>query len=238
MLLQKTGILLIANSLLIGFLLYYAARFMLSNFTFQKIETPSQFIFKCIIFGICMNCSFFIVQQILSLNNNVCEIIRNLGQDLFKRNIGFTELINEINEKLCMNEKDINIFTIDGLIKSTITVSLLNLVFTYSLRYVIIKVLILISPFAFLSLMLESTEHFFKSWFRSLFSLLFIQIIVAIILLLLFSMDYTKGNLVNKFIYIGGIYALIKANSIVKELLGGITTNVQSGIQNLKLRGR
>ena len=37
MLLQKTGILLIANSLLIGFLLYYAARFMLSNFTFQKI---------------------------------------------------------------------------------------------------------------------------------------------------------------------------------------------------------
>ena len=87
MLLQKTGILLIANSLLIGFLLYYAARFMLSNFTFQKIETPSQFIFKCIIFGICMNCSFFIVQQILSLNNNVCEIIRNLGQDLFKRDI-------------------------------------------------------------------------------------------------------------------------------------------------------
>ena len=47
-------------------------------------------------------------------------------------------------------------------------------------------------------------------------------------------MDYAKGNLINKFIYIGGIYALIRANSIVRELFGGITTNIQSGITNLK----
>ena len=44
------GILLIANSLLIGILLYYAAKYMMSNFTYEKIENPFQFIFKCIIF--------------------------------------------------------------------------------------------------------------------------------------------------------------------------------------------
>ncbi len=228
------GILLIANSLLIGFLLYYAVKYMTANFTYGKIENPFQFIFKCILFGICMNCSFFIVEQMISLNFQVSSLIKGIGEDLWGKSISFSELITEINSNLEISEKSIDIFTLDGLIKGTLTVSLLNLVFSYSLRYIMIKILVLLAPFAFLSLTLESTSHFFKSWYRNLFSLLFIQIIVAIVLLLLFSMDYAKGNLINKFIYIGGIYALIRANSIVRELFGGITTNIQSGITNLK----
>lgn len=234
---STNGILLVANSLLIGFLLYYSARYMLSNFTYSKIENPVQFVFKCIIFGIAMNSSFFIIEQVLNLNFGVCELIRSIGQDLFGKEVCFNELLNEINQNLAMNTENIDIFTIDGLIKGTVTVSFMNLVLSYSLRYVIIKVLILLAPFAFLSLILENTAHFFKSWYRSLFSLLFIQIIVAIVLLLLFSMDYTKANLLNKFIYIGGIYALIRANSMVKELFGGISTSVQSGVSRLKFGG-
>lgn len=228
------GILLIANSLLIGFLIYFAAKFLLSNFTYSKIEHPSQFIFKCIIFGICMNSSFFIVEQILNLNSNICELIRGLGEDLFGKNICFSELINEINNNLSIGNGEINIFTIEGLITGTLTISLLNLVFSYSLRYVMIKVFVLLSPFAFLSLTLDTTSNFFRAWFRNLFSLLFIQIIVSIMLLLLFSMDYSKGNLINKFIYIGGIYALIRANGTVRELFGGVSTSIQSGISNLR----
>ena len=231
---SANGILLIANSLLIGFLLYYAAKYMMANFTYNRIENPVQFVFKCIIFGICMNSSFFIVEQIIKLNYNVCELIRGLGQDLFRKEICFTELIKEINGNLNINES-IDVFTIDGLIKGTLTISLLNLVFSYSLRYVMIKIFVLFSPFAFLSLTMESTSHFFKSWYKNLFSLLVIQIFVAIVLLLLFSMDYSKGNLINKFIYIGGIYALIKSNSIVRELFGGISTSIQSGISNMRL---
>lgn len=229
------GILLIANSLLIGFLLYFGAKSMMANFTYSKIESPYQFIFKCIIFGICMNGSFFIVEQILTLNFNICSLIKGLGEDLFGKNICFTELIKDINSNLTITENNIDIFTLDGLIQGTLTFSLLNLVFTYSLRYVMIKIFVLLAPFAFLSLTLESTSHFFKSWYKSLFSLLFIQILVAIVLLLLFSMEYSKENLINKFIYMGGIYALIRANSIVRELLGGISTSVQSGITSLKL---
>lgn len=228
------GILLISNSLLIGIIIYYAARYMFSNFTYEKTENPFQFIFKCIIFGICMNYSFFIIEQVLDLNNNVCSLIKEIGEDLWNKKICFTNLITEINENLSISKNNIDIFTLDGLIKGTLTVSLLNLVFSYSLRYIMIKIFILLSPFAFLSLILNNTSHFFKSWYKNLFSLLFIQLIVSIILLLLFSMDYTKENLINKFIYIGGIYALIRSNSIVKELFGGISTTVQSGINNLK----
>lgn len=85
---SNNGILLIANSLLVGFVLYYSARLMMSNFTYQKTENPVQFVFKCIIFGICMNSAFFIIEQIINLNFNVCSLIRSLGEDMFrKRNL-------------------------------------------------------------------------------------------------------------------------------------------------------
>ena len=65
-----------------------------------------------------------------------------------------------------------------------------------------------------------------------IYFLLFIQIIVALVLLILFSMDYSSGNLFTKFTYIGGIYALIKANSFVKEFIGAISTNITQNVNS------
>ena len=42
------GILLIANSLLIGILMYYAVRYMLSNFSYEKAENPFQFVLNAL----------------------------------------------------------------------------------------------------------------------------------------------------------------------------------------------
>ena len=96
-----------------------------------------------------------------------------------------------------------------------------------------IKVFVLLSPFAFLSLSLTNTSWFFKSWLKNIFSLLFIQIIISLVLVILFSMDFSSSNLFNKFIYVGGIYTLIKANSFVREFIGGVSTNVAQTVQNL-----
>ena len=123
-------------------------------------------------------------------------------------------------------------FSLDGLIKGLLSASLLNLVFSYSLRYVLIKVFVLLSPFAVLSLTLNKTSWFFTVWLRNLFSLLLIQIVVSIVLLVLFSMDYSAGNLFAKFVYVGGIYALIKTNSLVRDFLGGISTEVSQSVKN------
>ena len=62
----SNGILLISNSLLFGFLLYYSIKYLFAHFTFQQIEKPSQFIFKSIIFGICINFSYFFVGEALN----------------------------------------------------------------------------------------------------------------------------------------------------------------------------
>jgi len=228
----SNGILLIANSLLLGFLLYYAIRYLMSHLTYQNVEHPFSFIIKMILFGICMNFSFFIIQMFLDLNFNISLAIRNLGENLFGKNICFSELISTINTSMSINTNSINVFSIDGLIKSTLSLSLLSLVLSYSIRYITIKVFVLLSPFAFLSLTLNSTSWFFKSWLRNLFSLLFIQIIVSLVLLILFSLDFSSANLLNKFIYVGGIYSLIKANSFVREFIGGVSTDVSQAVNN------
>lgn len=179
-----------------------------------------------------MNCSFFILELFLDLNCNISLAIRNLGEHLFGKSICFSELIHMINTNMSIDISSLNIFSVSGLIKGTLSISLLNLVFSYSLRYIMIKIFVLLSPFAFLSLTLDSTSWFFKAWIRNLFSLLFIQIIVALVLLILFSFDFSSSNLLNQFIYVGGIYALIKANSFVREFIGGVSTNVTQAVQN------
>jgi hypothetical protein len=228
----SNGILLMANSLLLGIILYFAIKYLLSHFTYSQIENPYSFLLKLIFYGLCMNCSYFIISQFLEIFSNISLSIRSLGESLFNKNVCFSELISTINTHMSIDNSSIDIFSLDGLIKSILSFSLLNLVFTYSFRYILVKVFILITPFAILSNCMNSTSWFFKSWFRNLFSLLFIQIIVSFVLLILFSFDYSDSNLFYKFTYIGGIYALIRANSFVKEFVGGVSTTISQNVNN------
>ena len=228
----SNGILLIANSLLLAYILYFSIRYLISHFTYSRTEAPGSFVLKLVLCGICMNFSFFIIEFVLDLNYNLTLAIRRLGQNLFGKEISFSQLISIINSNVSTDTSSINIFSIDGLIKGTLTLSLLNLVFSYSFRYVIIKVFILLAPFAFLSLSLTNSSWFFRTWAKNLFSLLFIQIIVSLVLLVVFSMDFSSTDLFTKFVYIGGIYVLIKANSFVREFIGGISTNVTQAVNN------
>lgn len=229
---SHNGIILICNSLLFGFILYYSIKYLFSHFNYNQIEKPSQFIFKIIIFGICINFSYFFIKEILSFTSNITLAIRGIGEDLFNKNICFSELIFEINKSIGISFSSLDVFSLDGIIKISLSSSLLSLVFTYAFRYIMVKIFILLTPVAFLSLILQNTSWFFKSWIRNLFSLLFIQIIVSLVLLILFSMDYSSGNLIIKFIYIGAIYALIKANSFSREFLGGVSTTISQNVNN------
>lgn len=229
---SHNGIILICNSLLLGFILYYSIKYLFSHFNYNQIEKPSQFIFRIIIFGICINFSYFFIKEILSFTSNITLAIRGIGEDLFHKNICFSELILEINKSIGISFSSLDVFSLDGIIKISLSSSLLSLVFTYAFRYIMVKIFILLTPVAFLSLILQNTSWFFKSWIRNLFSLLFIQIIVSLVLLILFSMDYSSGNLIIKFIYIGAIYALIKANSFSREFLGGVSTTISQNVNN------
>ena len=230
---SKTGILLIANALVFGYLLYYAFKLLLSHLGVTQVERPAQFILKLIIYTICMNFSLFICEEIINLVSLISGSIRQVGENLYKNPICFAELIKELNSVISIGES-LEIFSLDGIIKSIISVGLLNLVITYAVRYVLIKVFVFLSPFALLSLCNKSTSILFKSWFKSFISLMLVQVFVAIILLLIFSLDFETNNTFSKFILIGAILILIKANIYVREMLGGIGTDVGMGLNSFK----
>ena len=224
----SNGLLVIANSLLIGFSLYYGIRLLYSYYMNLQIERPYQFMFKLLIFGIVMNCSFSICQQFLELNSLISQAIQNLGINLFGHPISFSELIHQLNTAISIGEGEFNIFSFDGLMKGFISFSLFNLIFSYSLRYVLVKLFVLLTPFAILSLINQSTAWFFKTWFRTIQSLLLQQSLVSLVLLLIFSVDLSSNNILSKLLCVGGMYALIRANSYMRTLIGGISTDVSN----------
>lgn len=230
---SSNGILLIANSILIGFVLYYAVNLLFSHFSYLEIQKPNQYIFRIIIFVILMNSSYFICEQILNLNSFITLAIRQVGETTFGKDICFSTLIKEINKIVIIDGNNFNIFSLDGLIKSFISISLFSLAFTYSLRYIMLKVFILICPFAILSLINKNTIWIFKSWLKIILSLLFFQIFISLILLIIFSINYLD-DLFSKLLYIGGIYALIKANQFMREFMGGLSTNINSNLFKFK----
>ena len=118
---SKNGILLIANSLIFGFLLYYAFRLLFSNLGVTDAEKPSKFIFKLIIFSICMNFSLFICDQIIYINASLSNAIRQAGENLFGCKISFSTLIQKLNSIISVNSDNLDIFSLDGILKSIIS---------------------------------------------------------------------------------------------------------------------
>lgn len=226
----SNGLLIIANSLLIGFALYYGVRLLYSYYMNLQVERPYQFIFKLLIFGIIMNCSFSICQQFLELNSFISQAIQSLGKHLFGYNISFSELILQLNKSISLGETELNIFSFEGLIKGFISFGLFNLIFSYSLRFILVKLFVLLTPFAILSLINQSTSWFFKTWLRTILSLLLQQSLVAIILLLLFSINLSSTDIFSQLLCVGGMYALIRTNSYMRSLIGGISTDVSNNL--------
>ena len=225
------GILLICNSLVLGFILYYSINYLISHLIYSKIDSPKQFIFKCIIFISIMNSSLWICEEIISLINLVTISLSDLSSSLFGTPILFSTFIDNINKNIYLSNSDFNLFTFDGIIKSFTCFGLVNILFTYALRYIMIKIFVLISPFAFLSLISNSSEFFFKSWIKSFISLLIVQLFISIILLLSFSIDINQSF--SKLLYIGIIFALTRANTYIKEIFGGISVAVSSSISSI-----
>lgn len=229
-----SGLLLLCNSLLFGFILYYIASLILSHIILFKLQTPYQFVCKLIIISILINHTYDICSFLLDLNSNISLGIRSIGEDLFKSEICFSALESRVNPYISDLSNSLNLFSIQGFLKSFSSIGILNLLLSYSLRYIMIKVFILLFPFAIISLLNETTSYFSKSYIKSFISLLFSQSVVALILLITFSLDFTANNLFSQVIFIGSIYCLSRVNYFMKELMGGITTTVYSNASNLK----
>lgn len=225
----------IANALLIAMLIYYAISYLFSHFSGNSVEKPFSFFIKFTICSICVNFSYFICEQIINIFDILTDCIREYYFFIFSSKISFSYLGEQL-EKLYLSENltFINFFSFDGILRIFITFGIFNLIITYSYRYILIKLLILLSPFFILSCSTNSTKWLFKMWIKNLFSLLSIQIVVSIILFITSSLEYSSLESTIKVLYIGALYALMKTTSFVKDFSSGFTTDVSSGISSIK----
>lgn len=228
------GIILICNSLLLGFCLYYATYLALSYFTLSQVQRPSQFIFKLFFYTIAINFSLFFVEQFITIFSNISLAIREVGENVFSETVCLSTFIKKFNSVIYLENSSLNIFSLDGLIKSFISVGFLNLALSYGIRYVLIEVFIIFSPFAFISLINTNTSWIFKTWLKLFLSLLALQLLVALILLIAFSLEFNSSDTFSKIISVGSIYALIRANTFIKEFMGGLSTDISVGISSMQ----
>lgn len=233
---SNSGLLFIANSLLTAVCIYYCFKLIYSHFTGIQIERPYQFVFKLLIFGIFINCSFFICELFIYFTSLISDAIRGVGSNLLGEEICFSNLIENLNSVVTTDANSLNVFSFDGLLKSLMSIGFISLLFTYSLRFIMVKVLLLLTPFALLTLINNSTAWFFKAWLKIFLSLLFIQPFISIILLIVFALDFNSPEVTSKILCVGAMYALMRANTYVTSFVGGISTNVSSNLSFL--RGR
>ena len=230
---SKYGLPFIANSMLIGFFIYYCSKLYLAPFSGNYVERPYQFLTKALIIAICISFSQFICKEILDITSILTDIFTSLGSSISGEEISFSTLISG---SIYIDESSeiYNIFSFNGMLKAFCSFGLVNLLFSYSIRYILVKVLILLFPFALLTLTTSSTSWIFKSWYRTFFSLLFVQFFIILVLTLLFSLNVKSNDLFSQISYISTIFILSKCNYYIKEIIGGISTDIGTNLLNFK----
>lgn len=236
---SSNSILVIANALILAYLLYYCVKLFLAYYSGTQVQRPYQFIFKLILCAIIMNSSYFICEQLINITDLITQALQEIGSDFTSKTISFKTLVTELNSVISISGTSLDIFSLTGIIKSFCSIGLISLMFSYAIRLIMVKVFIILAPFAILSCSINSFNWFFRSWFRSFFSLLFMQFFITIILIVTLSLDFSS-NLISKFLYVGSIYALTKSNTYIRSLIGGISTEINANLSTLKsfLRAR
>ena len=227
------GIMLICNSLVIGIFLFYLVNLLFSHLTNSKVQTPLSFIFKAIIFVIIMNGSLWICKQIIEIVSLISGAICEIGEELFGQKISFVNFMQNINDKIYFSKNEVlDVTSFDGIIKTFTTFGFMNLIFSYALRYIMIQVFVLLFPFAILLGIYDKTVPLSKAILKAFISLLLEQVLIALILVLSFSFNLSSE--ISKVLYIGIIYSLIKANTYMYMIFGGISTSISNNATLIK----
>lgn len=232
----QTGLLVLANALLFAFLIYYGVKLLISSYSGENIESPYKFFLRLFLVAIFMNFSLTICTYIIDATSDITTFICSLGQNIFgnKIDISFSSLIETVSYD---SGKELNIFSLSGILSGMLSISSFTLIMTFALRYIIIKVLILLSPFAIICLINPSTSGLFKSWLKCFLTILFLQIFISLVLLLSYAIiKETTTSPFRELLLVGTIMALLKSNEYVKELMGGlnISSNFASGLAGVK----
>lgn len=232
---KQFNIITLSEALLFGFLLYYAISYSFSFLTCSHFQKPISFISRLFFSALLIHFSLPICEKVLDFFYLISSILRTLGSYIFPFELSFSILYDKIS-KLFFSDLTVpfKFFSFDGILKSFLSFGFVNLLFTYSVRFIFIKILVLLSPIAFLSLCLDQSTWIFKVWLKNFVSQLFTQIVICVILLVIYSLDTFSNPTIVKLLYIASVVCLMRASSFVKDFSSGFTSDVSSSFSSIK----
>lgn len=132
-----SGINLICNSLIYGFLLYYGISYLLSHLTFAQVETPLQFTFKLLLCAFALNYSESLCSGLIFICAHISDMICELGNYMFGFDISFDSLLNDVIPPEYFTSNSFSLFSFDRNIKNFYIFWILkfNCLLCYSLYY-------------------------------------------------------------------------------------------------------
>lgn len=215
----KDTILLIANTMLLFYLIHYIIKQLICLYNGNEMQNIWKFVIKIVIVFCLISNSYYICEQILTLFSLFTDIISSLLKDISGKGITFSLLKDRI--LLVDDIKKADLLSLSGIIKSMLSVGTVSILVNFSIRYVTIIFLIIISPFAFLTITSESTKGIFYSWIKILIINLFIQVIVKFIIVIP-AMYKSTNDVMYKVILLGAIYIIYRINPFVREIFSKI----------------
>lgn len=219
---KNVAMTLVATSFIVFFVVYFVLSRLISMYSGREVENIWQSVIRLVICSILMSTSYYICKEILNINSIFTEIVSSAGKDITGKNISFENFRGTITNLGKYMSSDF--ISIDGMIKGLISFGTITLVLNFSIRYVTVIFLLLISPIAFMLAASDVTIDIFKSWLKLLVTNLLMQSVVIIIISI--PLAFNKiNNVMFKIVLVGTIYMLYRLNNIIKELLGNISRN-------------
>ncbi len=212
---NNNNIIIIANSLIIFQTLYYMFQLILSLYNGNKTENVYIFIIKIICVTVLANNSYYICEQIISLIEYLTDAISEITNQVSGKDVNFINLKETIISIDDFMKDDL--LTVNGLIKGIISFGAVSVLINFSIRYVKIIFLIIISPLALICFSSHITNELGNTWIKMFISSLLLQIIVKIILFI--PLSYKDINsLMYKIILVGSIQLIYNINNISSQL--------------------
>lgn len=225
---KVNGLVIIANTLILFFVIYYVFKQLIGIYNGNKIESIYVFIIRIIIVCIIVNFSYYICEEILNIFGILGESIDTYASDVINKKVTFENLKDSIiNIENIINT---DLVSLDGIIKDIISFGSVSILISFSVRYVTVIFLIIISPLAFVCLSSNLTSGIFNMWVKMLIVNLTVQI--GIKLLIFIPLAYKNQNdIIYKIILVGTISLIYKFNIFIKELLARISN--ENNVKNI-----
>ncbi|MDO4282118.1 MAG: hypothetical protein Q4D02_00615 [Clostridia bacterium] len=216
---ELNGIVILANALILLYVLHYVLTQIISIYNGKNVENIYHFLIRIIVIGILVNNSYFICGICLKIFDGISSGVDIFCQSYTNKEITFSMLKENIYQIENIEKSDF--LSIEGILKSMVSLGSISILITLSIRYVTVVILLLISPFAIIGLCSNITSGFSKMWLKTLIVNLSMQIFIKLIILIPIVYKDLKSPMY-KVILIGSLYLLYKINSFISSIFAKI----------------